>query len=188
MKSVASPGYSSMQEEMQKAMPGGARKRMSQASQQEWVSHRFSGESLWGPMQLEEEMATGYWICVRPNGSYLTHLWCRAMPAVLRYVLLLGALEAQERVWVGWPCWQSTGSSGLPWQCTITTLRGGPETSYTFCLIVKLLHWYCRSQGSVSASQRRMQLLWRTLLADVGGEVAAARCVTAKMANDVMSA
>lgn len=39
-------------------------------------------------MQLEEEMATGYWICVRPNGSYLTHLWCKAMPAIMRYALL----------------------------------------------------------------------------------------------------
>lgn len=46
--------------------------------------HKFHGESLWAPMQLEEEMAAGYWICVRPNGFYLTRLWCQAMPAVLK--------------------------------------------------------------------------------------------------------
>ena len=77
-----------MQEEMQRALPEGAWERMRQAHGRDWASHQFCGESLWGPMQLEEEMATGYWICVRPNGSYLTHLWCKAMPAIMRYALL----------------------------------------------------------------------------------------------------
>ncbi len=79
-----------MQEDMQKAVPKGEWESMSQTFGHDWASHHFGGESLWGPMQLEEEMATGYWICVRPNGSYLTRLWCRAMPAVVRYVFLLG--------------------------------------------------------------------------------------------------
>ena len=73
-----------MQEETQKALPKDEWESMRQAFGQEWRSHQFSGESLWGPMQLEEEMATGYWICVRPNGPYLTHLWCQAMPAIMR--------------------------------------------------------------------------------------------------------
>jgi putative AlgH/UPF0301 family transcriptional regulator len=46
--------------------------------------HNFYGESLWAPMQLEEEMAAGYWICIRPNGFYLSRLWCQMMPAVLK--------------------------------------------------------------------------------------------------------
>ena len=78
-----------MQEDMQKTVPKGTWKRMSQMHGHDWASHHFAGESLWGPMQLEEEMATGYWICVRPNGAYLNHLWCRAMPASIRYVFLL---------------------------------------------------------------------------------------------------
>ena len=105
-------------------MPEGAWKRMSQASEQEWASHRFCGESLWGPMQMEEEMASGYWICVRPNGSYLTHLWCRAMPAIMRYVLLLGAVEWQGCLQVGWPCWHIMGSLGSSLQVhNLDTLR-----------------------------------------------------------------
>ena len=47
--------------------------------------HKFRGESLWEPFQLEEEMAKGYWICVRPSGSYLHNLWSRQMQLVLRY-------------------------------------------------------------------------------------------------------
>ena len=82
-----------MQEDMQKTVPQGEWERLSRTSGHDWVSHHFGGESLWGPMQLEEEMATGYWICARPNGSYLTHLWCRAMPATMRYVSLLGTLR-----------------------------------------------------------------------------------------------
>ena len=45
--------------------------------------HNFRGESLWEPFQLEEEMAKGYWICLRPSGSYLHALWSEQMHLVM---------------------------------------------------------------------------------------------------------
>lgn len=65
-------------------LPEGLSEEMQQEFGHEWCSHNFQDESTWGPLQLEVEMAAGFWICVRPNGFYLTSLWCQAMPAIMR--------------------------------------------------------------------------------------------------------